>query len=195
METIDADAMDSRVDAGPGAASRVPKHCFAERCMTASSVLVLRRFETEALEVVALVGPSAAPSLAGPPGCSIHAWTDGEMRVYRVELPDGYVVRPVDWRRFASDPVQIRARIEACVNDNLGASAFEPWSDSALSDAQGQLTMALRDLSSIIEVLEVHCDVDREAGAILVTVDYVDVFRRRHNLVVSFGLLVPGGGG
>lgn len=191
METIDADAMDDRVDAGPGAASRVPKHCFAARRMTATSSLVLRRFEAEALEVVALVGPSATPSLAGPPGCSIRAWTDGEMRVYRVELPDGYVVRPVDWRRFASDPVQIRARIEACVNDNLGASAFEPWSDSSMSDAQGQLTMALRDLSSIIEVLEVHCDVDRGAGAILVTVDYVDVFRRRHNLVVPFGLLVP----
>ena len=156
------------------------------------SAVTVRRFAGESIEIVCLALPVTTPALVAGPGCKVASWADGDMQVYGVELPDGYVVRPVDWRRFASDPVQIRARIEACVNDNLGASAFEPWSESSLSDARERLTMALRDLSSIIEVLEVHCDVEQDAGAILVTVDYVDVFRRRHNLVVSFGSLVPG---
>jgi hypothetical protein len=144
--------------------------------------IVLRRFDREPLEIVALTVPAVAPSLEGPRGCTVMAEADGDTRVYFVTLPEGYVVRPVDWRRFATDPERVRERIEMCVRDNLTEAQFEPWSPELRDRTTAQLTLALRDLGSMIDVRGVDYTPGEEPGERSVCVEYTDVDRRHHNV-------------
>jgi hypothetical protein len=148
--------------------------------------IVLRRFDREPVEIVCLAIPAAAPALVAGPGTAITSHTDGETQVYRVVLPDGYAVRPVDWRRFAMDEARLRELLAQCVRDNLGEALFEPWSDAWRERAVAKLELALQDLGSMFEVLRVLVEPGGVHGERQVVVEARDVQRR----VFSVGLVL-----
>jgi hypothetical protein len=144
--------------------------------------VALRRFAGESVEVVALNAPSPAPTLEGPRGCRIWSRSDGDTQVYELELPEGYVVRPIDWRRFGADPERVRALIVNCVRDNTVDAVFEPWTGVFRAQIAARLELALKDLSSMIEVVSVGLDSSQEPDQAMVSVEYADWQRRVHHL-------------
>jgi hypothetical protein len=153
--------------------------------------LVLRRFAGEPLEIVALAAPPAVPVLERPRGCAVRAAADGEMQVYVVEVPAGYAVLPVDWRRFATDPEQVRQRVVACVRDNLEWAAFEPKSADVKARIVEQLRRALGDLTSMLDVLEVGVEPHEGADQWSVRIAYRDVSRQVRTVEIILGERLP----
>jgi hypothetical protein len=146
--------------------------------------LILRRLANEPLELVAVpIHPRFFSPRAS--ACRIRAWTDGDSQVFRVELPEGYAVEPVDWRRFAFDQDKMRALLSACVRDNLAESVFEPLTYPTRQHAIAQLTLALADLRSILEVRRVSYELSPKGGERLVTIEGTDVHHAPYSCVVS----------
>lgn len=153
---------------------------------TADRSVVLRRFAGEALEVVALAPPPPMTGLIAEPGCRISARPDGDTEVYRVVLPEGYVVRPVDWRRFATEEARMRELLAQCVRDNLEESLFEPWTNAWRDRVVTQLQLALQDLISMFDVRRVSVEPGEVPGERRVMIEAQHVQRR----VFSIGLVL-----
>lgn len=146
--------------------------------------IALRRFAGEPLEIVALDPPATEPTLEGPRGCRITSRTEKDTQVYHVELPPGYAVRPVDWRRFATDPDELGKRLETCVRDNLAEAMFEPWTEATRAWAVARLTLALDDLRSMITPHEVTCGPDSHPDLRQVCIEFSDVQGQVRSCVV-----------
>ena len=147
-------------------------------------VIVLRRFAGEPLEIVALDPPAAEPTLEGPRGCRITSRMERDTQVYQVELPAGYAVRPVDWRRFATDPDELGRRLETCVRDNLPETTVEAWTEATRAWAVARLTLALEDLRSMITPHEVTCGLDSHPELRQVYIEFSDVRGQVRSCVV-----------
>jgi hypothetical protein len=145
---------------------------------------VLRRFENEAVEIVCLELPAVAPALVASPGCQVTGYADGDTQVYRVALATGYAVRPVDWRRFATDELKVRAMLTRCVRDNLAEAVFEPWSPALADRFVPRLTLALQDLSSMLEVIHVQLEPGDGPDALRVSVELRNVGGRAATVVL-----------
>ena len=146
--------------------------------------IVLRRFAGEAVELVAIAAPPAMTGLVAAPGCRIAAWAEGDSWVYRVVLPEGYSLRPVDWRRFATDEAKLRELLVRCLQDNLEDALFEPWTAAWRDRAAARLRLALQDLSSMFEVVEIEIEPGEEAGDRQVRIQGRDVRRQVFHLAL-----------
>jgi phage tail sheath protein FI len=147
--------------------------------------IVLRRFQREPVEVVCLELPAAAPALVAGPGCKVSSYADGDTQVYSVMLPDGYVVRPVDWRRFALDEPKMRELLSHCVRDNLAEAVFEPWSSTLADRVLPPLKLALQDLSSMLDVVDVQIEPGDQRDELRVSVAVLDVCGANSNVVIA----------
>jgi hypothetical protein len=107
--------------------------------------------------------------------CRISSVTDGDTQIYSVSLPKGFVVRPVDWRRFAYNHDKVAELLSRCIQDNLLALDFvafavRPWSDEQRALAENTLTMALADLGSIFDTKSVRFEF-HEDGTLLTVIE------------------------
>lgn len=141
--------------------------------------IVLRRFvpgvKPEVIEVMHPNGCLTDPSDPADAVCRLSVMTEGDTQIYSVALPEGFIVRPVDWRRFAYDHAKVAELLSQCVHDNLQAldfvaSGFRPWSDEQRAFAEDTLTTALADLSSIFDSKSVRLEFP-EDGTLLTVVE------------------------
>jgi hypothetical protein len=134
-----------------------------------TQVIVLRRvLQTERLfhghlGPVQLDIESDPSAVRGVDAFSINADADRNMMRYGISLPEGYRVRPGDWRALIHDADAIGALIDMVVSDNSDVVLFEPWSSALGQQVSDRLRIALADLSRIVDVL----DVSRTASAAL----------------------------
>ena len=147
--------------------------------------IVLRRFEREPVEVVCLEVPPAAPTLVAGPGCKVSSYADGDTQVYSIVLPDGYAVRPVDWRRFALDEPKMRELLAHCVRDNLVDAVFEPWSSELADRVLPPLRLALQDLSSMLDVVDVRLEPGDQQDVWRVGIEVRDVRGHLSTVVIA----------
>ena len=149
--------------------------------------VVLRRYNDESVEVVAVSPRPAEPPLVAPRGCRVNSWSEGDAQVYEVELPNGYVIRPVDWRRFACDSPLVEKLLATCVRDNLADAVFSPWTESSREATVERLVLALQDLSSMLDVRLVTCEPGDALGEQLVRIEFSDVHHRIRQCTLVFG--------
>jgi hypothetical protein len=110
--------------------------------------IVLRRFANEALELL--------PS--GPGLIRVSSSADAGAQVYGLALSPGCGVRPVDWRRVAYDHVEVQRRLRQCTVDNTADAMFAPMSAQLLKELAARIRLALADLSSVFDVVDVTCE-------------------------------------
>ena len=110
--------------------------------------IVLRRVGVEALELL--------PS--GPCLIRVSSWADAGAQMYAVDLPPGCGVRPVDRRQFAYDHVEVRRRLKQCTADNTLEATFSLPSVQLLEELAARIRLALADLSSMFDVIDVRCE-------------------------------------
>ncbi|MEJ2635096.1 MAG: hypothetical protein P8184_07365 [Calditrichia bacterium] len=91
---------------------------------------------------------------------------------YYVHVPNNFRVKPQDLRRHAYDHKQVDSLVENCVKDNLGEHIFEPLSESTLKRIQSDLSAALQDLSSVLDLLSVECQAGSSPGTISAEVKF-----------------------
>jgi hypothetical protein len=141
--------------------------------------ILLRRFVIgavpEALEIMP-TNDRIAPAQDPPEAiCRISVMTEGDTQIYSVFLPQGFLIRPADWRRFAYDHARVTELLSLCVRDNLQGLDFVtfgvwPWPDEQREYAETTLMVALADLSSIFDAKSVRFE-RHEEDSILTTID------------------------
>jgi len=82
--------------------------------------------------------------------------------LYSVELPIDLRVKPPDWRDLAYDHAKVVNLINTCVTDNCRNFIFEPVNDTTLKGLQNVLSIALADLSFVIDLISVEINTDQE---------------------------------
>ncbi len=83
-------------------------------------------------------------------------------KIYCVEVPKYLKVKPPDWRDLAYDHVKVTNLIHTCVTDNFKNFIFEPIKNTTLKRLQNVLSIALADLSSVIDLTSVKCTTNHE---------------------------------
>ncbi|MCP4611802.1 MAG: hypothetical protein GY845_24125 [Planctomycetes bacterium] len=83
-------------------------------------------------------------------------------KIYWVEIPKYLKVKPPDWRDLAYDHEKAKDLISTCVTDNFQHFIFEPLNDTTLNKLQDDLSIALADLSSVIDLISVECTSNQE---------------------------------
>jgi len=116
------------------------------------SHLIVLRFANEALEIL----PRGADSIR------LSSWTEADTQVYAIELPPGCNVRPIDWRHVAYDHAEVRQRLAQCVQDNLADTVVEVGSAEVVQEVAARIRLALVDLSSVFDVIDVTCELHAE---------------------------------
>jgi hypothetical protein len=153
-----------------------------------TQVIVLRRvLQTERLfhghlGPVQLDIESDPSAVRGVDAFSINADADRNMMRYGISLPEGYRVRPGDWRALIHDADAIGALIDMVVSDNSDVVLFEPWSSALGQQVSDRLRIALADLSRIVDVLDVTCERDADPLQIRLDLEFKDGKRSTRTL-------------
>lgn len=77
--------------------------------------------------------------------------------LYSIELPDGLVVRPADWRRIVHDHSAVAKLVGATVRHNCNLIDLELLTPELMRQTEVDLHIALGDLSSVFDVESVLC--------------------------------------
>ena len=97
--------------------------------------------------------------------------------IYYVELPKELGVIPPDWRDLAYEHVKVEKLVYTSVMDNLKLSGFifEPLNADSIRNLKNILSIALKDLGSVIDLISVEIDTNEQASDqvnIVVLFDY-----------------------
>ena len=124
------------------------------------------RGSPEIIEIVPKADPPDTFTEADlPHGDSIQVVFDkieNETHIYHVEIPSYLEVKPPDWRDLAYDHDEVKRLMGLCIEDNSRCLAFEPLTEKTVRRVEKELTVALRDLSSIMDLLLVKCTARKE---------------------------------
>ena len=93
---------------------------------------------------------------------SIFKIEDG-YKIYNVEIPPYFKVKPPDWRDLAYDHAKVKNLIRNCVTDNCNHFIFEPTNENNLNRVRSYLYTPLTDLSSVIDLISIECTTNKES--------------------------------
>jgi hypothetical protein len=98
----------------------------------------------------------------------------------------GWLGEAEDWqRRFALVEPKMRELLVQCVRDNLADAAFEPWSSELADRVRPPLKLALQDLSSMLDVVDLRIEPGDQREELRVSVAVRDVRGVNSNVVIA----------
>jgi hypothetical protein len=98
----------------------------------------------------------------------------------------GWLGEAEDWqRRFALVEPKMRELLVQCVRDNLADAAFEPWSSELADRVRPPLKLALQDLSSMLDVVDLRIEPGDQREELRVSVAVRDVRGSNSNVVIA----------
>ena len=148
--------------------------------------ILIRRFEREYVALAVAGHATAVAKVACiPPQQDVLAHEkairpfDAKV-LYEVEVGGGIELVPVDWRRFAHRRDWIRGALLAYVLDNARIATFDPITEQSRGALEQSLSVALRDLTTVVEVVAIGVEpIDERWG---IEIDYTTIDGAKHRL-------------